>query len=48
MKHYTLGILRHRCSNKMRIGKPVKLYESSARVRSCPNCGKRIDVQEVK
>lgn len=46
MKDYTIGIVRHRCSNRMRIGKRVKLYERTSRRQPCPNCGKDIKVKE--
>ncbi len=50
MKEYTLGLLRHRCSNNMRIGKFIRLYEFTlSRLRgkkACPNCGKKIRIQE--
>lgn len=52
MKHYTLGLLRHRCSNAMRIGKLIRLYEYTIiRLKGkkpCPNCGKKIPILEVK
>lgn len=48
MKDYTIGLLRHRCSNAMRIGKPIRLYEHTLvrckGYKSCPNCGKKIPV----
>jgi hypothetical protein len=52
MKDYTIGILRHRCSNLMRIGKPIRLYEYTySRLRGkkpCPNCGRKIPILVAK
>lgn len=40
MKEYTAGLVVHRCSNAMRIGKPIKVYQKTATInRPCPNCG---------
>lgn len=45
MKDYNPGLIRHRCSNAMRIGKPVKVHTKAARQkRKCPNCGKMLHV----
>lgn len=45
MKDYTPGLLRHGCSNLMRIGKPIKVYQYTAQKRKpCPNCSKKIPV----
>ena len=41
MKEFTPGLLVHRCSNAMRISKPIKVYRNTASLkRPCPNCGK--------
>lgn len=42
MKDYKPGILVHRCSNAMRIGKPIKIHQKTTSVkRVCPNCKKK-------
>ena len=48
MKDYTPGLLRHRCSNLMRIGKPIKVYQHTAETKPCPNCGEKIPVLVTK
>lgn len=52
MKHYTLGLLRHRCSNAMRIGKFIHMYKNTfARAndrKHCPNCSKKIPILLVE
>jgi hypothetical protein len=47
MKDYTLGIIRCRCSNLMRIGKQVKIYQYTRKRKKCPNCGKMLKVTEL-
>jgi len=44
MKDYTPGLLRHRCSNLMRIGKWIKVHKHAAVNRKCPNCGGEADI----
>jgi len=44
MKDYTAGLIRHRCSNLMRIGKPIKIHKRGARDAICPNCKKKVQV----
>jgi len=48
MKDYTPGLLRHRCSNAMRIGKPIKIYENTPDKKPCPNCKKMIPILITK
>jgi hypothetical protein len=44
MKDYTPGLLRHRCSNAMRIGKPIKVHKHGTARKKCPNCRKLIQI----
>ncbi len=45
MKDYTLGLLTCRCSNAMRIGKLVKMYQFTVHRKKCPNCGKKRNIR---
>lgn len=44
MKDYKPGIIYCHCSNLMRIGKNVKIYEKTPDKKQCPNCGKVVDI----
>lgn len=44
MKDYTPGLLRHRCSNAMKTGKPIKIYENTPDEKPCPNCKEMVSV----
>ena len=46
MKEYKLGILRCRCSNVSRLGKPFKMY-SQFKPKKCKNCGKIYTVKAL-
>ncbi len=49
MKDYTVGLLRHRCSNKMRVGKLIKIFSFTSLMdrKACPNCHAMIRVKNV-
>jgi len=47
MKDYKPGIIRCRCSNLMRIGKQIKIYEYTPDRKRCPNCNKNLKVQRL-
>lgn len=44
MKDYRVGIICCRCSNLMRIGKVVKIYEYTPDRKRCPNCNKNLRI----
>ncbi len=52
MKDYKVGLLRHRCSNKMRIGKFIKVFSfyvvgKIKKLIKCPNCKKLIKIEHI-
>ena len=47
MKHFSLGIIKHNCSNAMKRGKFVRVY-NFLKGWCCPNCKKSIPEAAVK
>ena len=48
MKDYKTGKIYCRCSNTMRIGKRIKIYQNTPRRKRCPNCGKNLMIQIIE